>query len=207
MSEPGQEITQVRAAVSIEPLLAVTPSQSPSSSEVTTTKKKVVSILSHSIVDDHDEKNGTENIARETEYENKSSSRSRAYRLRVEWNDKSQSVETIARVVDEDLLLVIQYLNKHKLMVRYGTFSSPSPCCWVDHLPEHVRRQVPVVLRPDPDDDDFQSNLLHLSVVHRALRLGLGSFDKKPHATDDSYRELREGVYELFVAGTYRSRD
>jgi hypothetical protein len=220
MEERGQEDTHAPVVVSVERPPEVTPSGSPAP-ETSERKRKIVSILSHSVVDAK-EKNGGEDGGSNAEQEKESSSspsRGLSHRLCVEWDDGSQSVEPISRAVEEDLLLVLRYLNRHKLMVRYGASSAPSSStggggesraaiengcgCWVDQLPEHIRKQVPVVLRPDPKDVGYESNLRHLSLVDRALFKGLNSLDDTPHYTDDSYRTLREGVYELFVAGTF----
>jgi hypothetical protein len=62
-------------------------------------------------------------------------------------------------------------------------------------------------LLPDINDSRYRFDLLHLSVVDKALERGLPSFSKKPHATDNSYRTLREGVYELFVSGMCLKKD
>jgi hypothetical protein len=135
--------------------------------------------------------------------------------LEVKWSDGSTSLEPVSLLVrDPDhLLCVVQYLHQHNLLIQTAIGSSSSSnqdddgtaaSTWSQQLPEHIREQLPIVLLPDESHPTCAYDLQHLGVIDRALCKGFPGLTRpsgRKGLEDNSYRRLREGAFEIFVAG------
>jgi hypothetical protein len=135
--------------------------------------------------------------------------------LEVEWSDGSTSLEPVSLLVrDPDhLLSVVRYLHQHNLLIQTPISSSsssnqdeegPTASTWSQQLPEHVQKQLPIVLLPDESHPTYANDLQHLGVIDRALNKGfpgLARSSGRKRTDDTSYRPLRAGAFEIFVAG------
>jgi hypothetical protein len=189
-------------------------------------KKMIESVLSHSLVVEAASCDGTGAGPSATTDDTTNTNGGkdavpRTHLLEVQWSDGSTSLEPVSLLArDPDRLLpVVSYLHQHNLLIpkairKHSSSNQEGPASpsdtassssWSQQLPEHIQRQLPIVLLPDASHPTYEHDIRHLDVVHRALNLG---FPGLAHSTrkrpaDSSYRALREGAYEIFVAGAF----
>jgi hypothetical protein len=109
------------------------------------------------------------------------------YNVLVEWNNCRYSIETLENIIGRDLMKALQYSND------CGLFNDSM---WSNHFPEHIKRQIPRIHSPN-QSNPLRHDLDHCRAIATAVRK---SFDQcMDYHSDDSCRNLRDGVCEIFV--------